>query len=63
MGDDANCSYNQCFVLTLQGELSVESLHAALSEVVRRHEALRICDRSGERIAARSARGGGHAGD
>jgi hypothetical protein len=42
MSDDANCSYNQCFVLKLHGPLSVESLHKALSDVVRRHEALRI---------------------
>ncbi len=42
MGDDANCSYNQCFVLKLHGPLSVDSLHKALADVVRRHEALRI---------------------
>jgi amino acid adenylation domain-containing protein len=42
MGDDANCSYNQCFVLKLHGPLSVESLHTALAGIVRRHEALRI---------------------
>jgi hypothetical protein len=42
MGDDANCSYNQCFVLKLHGPLAVESLHKALADVVRRHDALRI---------------------
>ncbi|HKP43747.1 amino acid adenylation domain-containing protein [Mycobacterium sp.] len=42
MGDDANCSYNQCFILKLHGPLSVESLHTALADVVRRHAALRI---------------------
>ncbi|WP_133053544.1 non-ribosomal peptide synthetase [Mycolicibacterium bacteremicum] len=42
MSDEANCSYNQCFVLTLHGALSVESLQYALSEIVQRHEALRI---------------------
>ncbi len=42
MGDEANCSYNQCFVFELHGPLSVESLHAALTEVVQRHEALRL---------------------
>ncbi|MFN8228072.1 MAG: aminotransferase class III-fold pyridoxal phosphate-dependent enzyme [Mycobacterium sp.] len=42
MGDDANCAYNECFVLTLTGPLDVESLRRALTEVVRRHEALRL---------------------
>ncbi len=42
MGDEANCSYNQCFVLKLHGPLSVESLHKALADVVQRHEALRL---------------------
>ncbi|MDN5863889.1 MAG: condensation domain-containing protein, partial [Gammaproteobacteria bacterium] len=42
MGEEANCAYNQCFVITLQGPLSPESLHTALSEVVQRHGALRL---------------------
>ena len=42
MGDEANCAYNQCFVLSLRGPLSVESLRKALVEVVHRHDALRI---------------------
>ncbi|MGH8162034.1 MAG: amino acid adenylation domain-containing protein, partial [Gammaproteobacteria bacterium] len=42
MGDEANCVYNQCFVLTLQGPLSPESLRNALAEVVQRHGALRL---------------------
>ncbi|HET6546395.1 MAG TPA: amino acid adenylation domain-containing protein [Rhodanobacteraceae bacterium] len=42
MGDEANCAYNQCFVLRLHGPLSPESLRNALAEVVRRHEALRL---------------------
>ncbi len=42
MGDEANCSFNQCFVLKLHGPLSVESLHKALADVVQRHEALRL---------------------
>ena len=46
MGDEANCSYNQCFLLQLRGPLSVESMRNALADVVRRHEALRAFDRS-----------------
>ncbi len=42
MSDEANCSYNQCFVLKLDGPLSVESMHNALNVVVQRHEALRL---------------------
>src|SRR5947208_14523999 len=30
MGDEANCSYNQCFVLKLHGPLSVDSHHITL---------------------------------
>nr|MBA2512890.1 AMP-binding protein [Solirubrobacterales bacterium] len=41
MGPEASCSYNQCFAFELHGPLRVESLHAALIRVVRRHEALR----------------------
>ncbi|MGA7965310.1 MAG: amino acid adenylation domain-containing protein, partial [Gammaproteobacteria bacterium] len=42
MGDDANCAFNECFMLTLQGPLSPESLRNALIEVVQRHGALRL---------------------
>ncbi|HEY6984927.1 MAG TPA: condensation domain-containing protein, partial [Rhodanobacteraceae bacterium] len=42
MGDEANSSYNQCFVIRLHGPLVAESLRRALVEVVRRHEALRV---------------------
>ena len=42
MSDEANCSYNQCFVLHLDGPLSVESMHAALGVITERHEALRL---------------------
>ena len=42
MSREANCSYNQCFALTLDGPLRVESLRAALDQVVARHEALRV---------------------
>ena len=42
MRREANCSYNQCFAFTLEGPLRVESLRAALDQVVARHEALRV---------------------
>jgi amino acid adenylation domain-containing protein len=42
MSDEANCSYNQCFVLELHGPLAVESMYDALTVVVERHEALRL---------------------
>jgi amino acid adenylation domain-containing protein len=41
MGPEANCAFNQCFVLHLQGPLSVGSMQNALDQVVRRHAALR----------------------
>jgi amino acid adenylation domain-containing protein len=41
MSREANCSYNQCFAFTFQGPLRVESLRAALDQVVARHDALR----------------------
>ena len=34
MGDEANCVYNQCFVLRLDGPLAADSLRNALGEVV-----------------------------
>jgi amino acid adenylation domain-containing protein len=42
MGDEANCSYNQCFALTLDGPLDAGIMRDALADVVRRHEALRL---------------------
>lgn len=42
MGDEANCSYNQCFALRLRGPLSEQSLSNALVQVVQRHAALRL---------------------
>ncbi len=42
MGDEANCVYNQCFVLRLDGPLAADSLRNALGEVVARHAALRL---------------------
>ena len=42
MGDEASCAYNQCFSLTLRGPLSAESMQSALTQVVVRHEALRV---------------------
>ena len=53
MSDDANCSYNQCFVFTLDGPLRVESLRAALEQVVALHDGLRAViagDGSGQTI-------------
>ena len=41
MSREANCSYNQCFAFTFEGPLRVESLRAALDQVVARHDALR----------------------
>ena len=41
MSREANCSYNQCFAFTFHGPLRVESLRAALDQVVARHDALR----------------------
>jgi amino acid adenylation domain-containing protein/FkbM family methyltransferase len=42
MGNEANCSYNQCFAFTFDGPLRVESLRVALDQVVARHEGLRV---------------------
>ena len=54
-GREANCSYNQCFAFTLEGPLRVESLRAALDQVVARHEGLRVViapDGSGQTVRA-----------
>ena len=56
MGDEANCSYNQCFALKLHGPLAVESLRNALAVVVARHDALRLSIDIERRIAARAGR-------
>ena len=53
MGRDANCSYNQCFAFTLDGPLRIESLRAALDQVVARHDGLRAViapDGSGQSV-------------
>ena len=53
MSDEANCSYNQCFAFTLDGPLRVESMRAALEQVVARHDGLRAViapDGSGQTI-------------
>jgi amino acid adenylation domain-containing protein len=42
MSDEASCSYNQCFVFELDGPLRVDSLSAALDQVVKRHAGLRV---------------------
>jgi hypothetical protein len=41
LGSEASCCYNQCFVLTLRGPVSAESMQRALQTVVDRHESLR----------------------
>jgi amino acid adenylation domain-containing protein len=41
MGREANCSYNQCFAFALHGPLRIDSLRAAVDQVIGRHEALR----------------------
>src|SRR4051812_49324006 len=41
MSSHANCSYNQCFALTLLGPLRVDSLRVALDRAAMRHGALR----------------------
>jgi len=43
MGTEANCAFNQCFVLHFNGPLSVVSMQNALDHVVDRHAALRTC--------------------
>jgi len=43
MGPEASCAFNQCFVLHLQGPLSVDVMQNAFDQVVRRHAALRAC--------------------
>ena len=53
MAREANCSYNQCFASTFEGPLRVESLNAALNQVVARHEGLRVViaqDGSGQTV-------------
>ena len=49
MGREANCSYNQCFAFTFDGPLRVESLRAALDQVVARHDAIARRHRAGRR--------------
>lgn len=41
LGDDANCAYNESQTLTLQGDLNVDALQAAIAALIERHEALR----------------------
>ena len=50
MGAEASCAFNQCFVLSLQGALSVEVMQNALDQVISRHGALRArFDKDGDR--------------
>lgn len=41
IGEDASCSYNESFSLSLKGWLNETALKEALDEVINRHEALR----------------------
>ena len=41
MGDDANCAYNESCSLHLEGFLDLEKFHAAIRQLVQRHDALR----------------------
>jgi amino acid adenylation domain-containing protein len=41
MGDDASAAFNESISLTLEGELDTRAYHAAMQELVARHEALR----------------------
>src|SRR3982074_1512999 len=50
MGPEASCAFNQCFVLHLQGPLSVEVMQNALDQVMRRHGGLRArFDKEGDK--------------
>ena len=42
MGPQAHCAFNLAYVLHLEGPLSAVSMRSALSQVVRRHAALRV---------------------
>jgi amino acid adenylation domain-containing protein len=41
MGPEASCAYNQCFVLRLDGDVSVSALRRAVQLVFDRHDSLR----------------------
>jgi hypothetical protein len=41
MGPEASCAYNQCFTLSLLGDVSVDTLRRAVQGVFDRHDALR----------------------
>lgn len=41
-GDEASCSFNESFTLTLTGDFDEAAFRAALADVVARHDALRI---------------------
>ncbi|MCT7375570.1 non-ribosomal peptide synthetase/type I polyketide synthase [Chelativorans salis] len=50
-GDEASCSFNESFNLTLEGFLNKEAFRRALDLVIGRHDALHIrFSRSGERL-------------
>ncbi|WP_163266791.1 non-ribosomal peptide synthetase/type I polyketide synthase [Chelativorans alearense] len=50
-GDEASCSFNESFNLTLEGILNKEALRRALDLVIERHDALHIrFSRAGDRL-------------
>ncbi len=56
MGDDASCAFNEGVTLRLAGPLDENALAAALTRVVARHDALRLCfSATGEEMSAAAA--------
>lgn len=52
LGEEASCSFNESFTLTLDGSLDHATFLKALKEVIDRHDALHIrFDRNGERFS------------
>ncbi|TXI05328.1 MAG: aminotransferase class III-fold pyridoxal phosphate-dependent enzyme, partial [Rhizobium sp.] len=48
-GDEASCSFNESFSLTLEGTLNEKAMRRAFDTVIARHDAFHICfDRGGE---------------
>ena len=43
ISDEANCAYNEPFIVKLDGPCDIEKLEKAIQIVVRRHEALHLC--------------------
>lgn len=41
MGPEASCAYNQCFVVSLRGDVSLDAMKHAVQRIFERHDALR----------------------